>query len=267
MYPATGPSESMAHAGPMTRSVHDAAILLGAIAGPDERDRCSLPAADGSSYSAGLGQGVGGLKFGWSPDLGHIPVEPEVLAVAEQASRAFQQLGATLDVPRLDLPNPEPILDLIYGSIQVGNHGTRPPHELAEMDQDLVAYIEAHRHLSATDVGQAAMARARYWDAMRRVFNEYDLLVTPTLSVDAFEIGIVGPRAVAGQPVSHLAWTLCYPFNLTGQPAATVPCGFTRAGLPVGLQIIGPRFADALVLRAAAAFEMARPWADKQPVL
>jgi len=266
MYPSAGPSESLAHAGPMTHSISDAACLLDVIAGPDERDRNSLPASNGS-FANGLRNGVRGLRVAWSPDLGHIPVEPEVQRVAESASHAFAELGAVLDLPQLNLPNPEPVLDVIYGAVQVGNHGARPADELAEMDQDLVRYVDAHRYLSAAEIGQAAMARARYWDGMRQVFENYDLLVTPTLSVTAFELGIVGPTQVAGRSVSHLAWTLCYPFNLTGQPAATVPCGFTSAGLPVGLQIIGPRFADALVLRAAAAFEAARPWADRHPPL
>ena len=93
----------------------------------------------------------------------------------------------------------------------------------------------------------------------------FDVLVTPTISVPAFELGIVGPDEVAGKQVVHLAWTLAYPFNLTGQPAVTVPCGFTSGGLPVGLQIVGKRYADGAVLRAAAAFEAARPWADRRP--
>jgi aspartyl-tRNA(Asn)/glutamyl-tRNA(Gln) amidotransferase subunit A len=203
----------------------------------------------------------------WSPDLGHIPVDPEVRRLAESAARTFGELGAELDAPELGLPDPAPILKVMYAGIQAGSHGRRPLEQLAEMDPDLVALIEEGRRISIVDYGQAMVARAAYWDAMRQVSERYNLLVTPTISVAAFEIGMVGPTTVDGEPVVHLGWTLCYPFNFTGQPAVTVPCGFTGDGLPVGLQIVGRRFADADVLRAAAAFESARPWADRRPSL
>jgi len=102
-------------------------------------------------------------------------------------------------------------------------------------------------------------------DALRRFFERYDLLLTPTLALPAFPLGLVGPREVAGREVTHLGWTLCYPFNYSGQPAISVPAGWTASGLPVGLQIIGRRLEDALVLRAAATFEQLRPWAGKRP--
>jgi aspartyl-tRNA(Asn)/glutamyl-tRNA(Gln) amidotransferase subunit A len=135
------------------------------------------------------------------------------------------------------------------------------------MDPDLVAIAKQGARLTAVQVGQAMAARAAYWDRMCRAFEQFDVLVTPTISVPAFALGIVGPTEVAGRSVVHLAWTLAYPFNLTGQPAVTVPCGFTESGLPVGLQIVGRRYADGAVLRAAAAFEGARPWAARRPPL
>jgi len=100
---------------------------------------------------------------------------------------------------------------------------------------------------------------------LRRFFERYDLLITPTVCLPAFSLGIVGPREVAGREVTHLGWTLCYPFNYSGQPAVSVPAGFTASGLPVGLQIVGRRGEDALVLRAAATFEALRPWASRRP--
>ncbi len=283
-YPSPGAAELIAHLGPMTRTVADAALLLDVITGPDERDRFSLPApeerfadvAGGSSRlrpsteqvrCAGSGRTEGMWRVAWSPDLGHIPVDPEVLELAEPAARAFADFGCEVEAPDLDLPDPAPILQVIYAGNQAGAHGQRPPEQLAEMDPGLVELIEEGRRLSIVDYGQAMVARAAYWDTMRRVFERYDLLVTPTISVPPFELGIVGPTVVNGRPVNHLGWTLCYPFNLTGQPAVTVPCGFTAAGRPVGLQIVGRRFADADVLQAAAAFEQARPWADRRPPL
>jgi aspartyl-tRNA(Asn)/glutamyl-tRNA(Gln) amidotransferase subunit A len=263
-YPAAGGAELHAHLGPMTRTVRDAALLLDVVAGPDERDRFSLPAPDRPFVDAIEG-GVRGWRVAWSPDLGHIPVDPEVRRIAEGAVQVFGQIGAELDAPDLGLPDPAPILKIMYAGIQAGSHGRRPSEQLAEMDPDLVALIEEGRRISIVDYGQAMVARTAYWDAMRQVFERYDLLITPTISVPAFELGIVGPTTVDGRPVVHLGWTLCYPFNFTGQPAVTVPCGFTGDGLPVGLQIVGRRFADADVLRAAAAFESARPWADGRP--
>jgi len=263
-YPSPGPAELNASLGPMTRTVGDAALLLDVIAGPDERDRFSL-AADRGSFAAALDGTVQGLRIAWSPDLGHIPVEPGVAKIAMDGAQTFADLGCVVEAPDLGLPDPAPILQTLYAANQAGSHGRRPPSELAEMDPGLVALIEEGRRLTAVDLGQMAIARAAYWNAMCRVLERYDLLMTPTISVAPFELGIVGPRTVAGKPVIHLGWTLCYPFNLTGQPAATVPCGFTNDGLPVGLQIVGRRFADAMVLRAAAAFEGARPWIHHRP--
>jgi aspartyl-tRNA(Asn)/glutamyl-tRNA(Gln) amidotransferase subunit A len=135
------------------------------------------------------------------------------------------------------------------------------------MDPGLVEIARRGAQLTAVEVGLAMAARSAYWDRMCRAIEPFDVLVTPTVSVPAFELGIVGPDSVDGRPVAHLAWTLAYPFNQTGQPAITVPCGFTGDGLPVGLQIVGKRNADDAVLRAAAAFETARPWADRRPPL
>jgi aspartyl-tRNA(Asn)/glutamyl-tRNA(Gln) amidotransferase subunit A len=133
------------------------------------------------------------------------------------------------------------------------------------MDPELVAYAEASAGLAVTDYLGAVMARQALVDTLRRFFERYDLLLTPTLGLPAFPLGVVGPREVAGREVTHLGWTLCYPFNYSGQPAVSVPAGWTASGLPVGLQIIGRRLEDALVLRAAATFEKLHPWAARRP--
>jgi len=265
-FPSPGPNELAAHAGPMTRTVRDAALFLDVLAGPDERDRFSLPATD-ENYLATCEEGVRGWRVAWSPDLGHIPVDPEVRGIVEEAARAFTEVGCEVVEPDLGLPDPEPILAVLYPSVQAAGHHWRSPEQHAEMDPGLVAIAARGAEFSAVDVGRAMAARSAYWDRMCRAFETFDVLVTPTISVPAFETGIVGPTEVDGTPIVHLAWTLAYPFNLTGQPAITVPCGFTSDGLPVGLQIVGRRHADAAVLRAAAAFEAARPWADRRPPL
>ena len=265
-FPSPGANELAAHAGPMTRTVRDAALFLDVLAGPDERDRFSLPATDERFLAATEG-GVRGWRVAWSPDLGHIPVDPVVRRIAEDAVRAFADLGCDVDSPDLGLPDPEPILGVLYPSVQAAGHALRSAEEHAEMDPGLVEIARQGARYSAVDVGRAMAARSAYWDRMWRAFEQFDVLVTPTIAVPPFETGIIGPTEVDGRPVVHLGWTLAYPFNLTGQPAITVPCGFTDAGLPIGLQIVGRRFADAAVLRAAAAFEEARPWADRRPPL
>ncbi|MFH1169868.1 MAG: amidase family protein [Chloroflexota bacterium] len=119
---------------------------------------------------------------------------------------------------------------------------------------------------TAAEYIAACSRQLAYWDALRPFFEQYDLLLTPTVAVPPFELGSFGPREIDGQRVSPIGWmAFTYPFNLTGQPAASVPCGWTDEGLPVGLQIIGRRFADVAVLRAAAAFEQALPWAGRRP--
>jgi aspartyl-tRNA(Asn)/glutamyl-tRNA(Gln) amidotransferase subunit A len=218
-------------------------------------------------YSESVEGGVNGWRVAWSPDLGHIPVDPEVRAICEEAARAFAELGATFSEPDLGLPDSEPILAVLYPFAQAAGHGARTPEEYAEMDPGLVAMAKDGAKLSAVTIGQTMARRAQYWDKMWRAFETFDVLVCPTIAVPPFETGIIGPTQVNGRDVVHLAWTLAYPFNHTGQPAITVPCGFTRSGLPVGLQIVGRRHADGAVLRAAAAFESARPWADRRPSL
>ncbi|MGE3908580.1 MAG: amidase [Chloroflexota bacterium] len=264
--PSSGAGELSAHAGPMTRTVRDAALMLDVIAGPDDRDRFSLPATS-ERYSESVEGGVNGWRIAWSPDLGHIPVDPEVREICQTAYQAFGELGATLSEPDLGLFDPEPMLGVLYPFNQAAGHGARPPEQHAVMDPGLVAIAKEGAKLTAVQIGHAMAQRVQYWDRMCRAFEQFDVLVSPTIAVPPFELGIVGPTQVNGRDVVHLAWTLAYPFNFTGQPAITVPCGFTRSGLPVGLQIIGKRYADGAVLRAAAAFESARPWANRRPSL
>jgi aspartyl-tRNA(Asn)/glutamyl-tRNA(Gln) amidotransferase subunit A len=134
------------------------------------------------------------------------------------------------------------------------------------MDAGLVDLIRSAERLSATDYVVAVMERDAVWERVQDFFTRYDLLLTPTMPTTAFAAGVPIPRLVAGRATSGFGYTpFTFPFNLTGQPAITVPCGMAADGLPVGLQIIGRRYADGTVLRAAAAFESVRPWADRMP--
>lgn len=259
--------ETLSHAGPMTRTVRDAALFLNVLAGHDERDRLSLPAT-GIDYLAAIEGGVRGLRVAFSPDLGYAAVDPEVADLVAQAAAVFSDLGCEVEEVNPGFADPYPILDTIWATAQAGTHRRDFEQARDQLDPGRVAVIEAGFEIAGADLAQANMRRADFADLVRRFMEPWDLLLTPTLPVTAFNAGDDHPGEVAGQPTSYLGWTtFTYPFNLTGQPAATVPCGFASNGLPVGLQIVGHLHADATVLRAAAAFEEARPWADKRPPL
>jgi aspartyl-tRNA(Asn)/glutamyl-tRNA(Gln) amidotransferase subunit A len=265
-YPPS-PAESLSHVGPMARTVRDTALLLDVLAGPDERDRTSLPPL-GARFVEALEGDTRGLRVAWSRDLGYAVVEPEVAALAEQAARRFTELGGVLEEAHPGFSDPYDAWSvLFYAGIGAMLEG-QPPGWRAVVDPELVRTVDSVRSLTAFDYARAGFARAALWDTVRRFFERYDLLLTPSLAVAAFPVGMNMPEQIAGQPATGLRWSpFTYPFNMTGQPAISVPCGWTANGLPVGLHIIGRRFADALVLRAAAAFEALQPWADRWPEL
>jgi aspartyl-tRNA(Asn)/glutamyl-tRNA(Gln) amidotransferase subunit A len=265
MYPAVGGHELVAHVGPLARTVRDAALMMNVIARHDARDAFALP-DDGVDYLAACDQRGAPLRIAWSADLGFAAVEPETREIAAAAAQAFTEIGG-LEVADAspDLGDPSWILQTLYGGAQAGAHAARPPEQKAQMDPALVAYAEAAAGQTVVEHVKAVAARQVMVDTLRRFFERYDLLLTPTLGLPAFPLGLVGPPTVAGRAVTHLGWTLCYPFNYSGQPAISVPAGWTASGLPVGLQIVGRRLEDALVLRAAAAFETLRPWAARRP--
>ena len=272
LYPAPGGHELVAHVCPLARTVRDVALLMNAIAHYDRRDPFALP-DDGVDYLAACDQplvrprGGSPVRVAWSADLGFAPVERETREIAAAAARAFGEMGLDVEEASPDLGDPSMILRTLYGGAQAGAHAARPPEQKAQMDPELVAYAEASAALGLVDYFRAVVARQAMVDALRRFFERYDLLLTPTLGLTAFPLGLVGPREVAGREVTHLGWTLCYPFNYSGQPAISIPAGWTASGLPVGLQIVGRRLEDELVLRAAAAFETLRPWAARRPIL
>src|SRR5438552_4688994 len=266
MYPAAGGNELVAHVCPLARTVRDAALMMNVIARYDRRDPFALP-DDGVDYLAACEAPLGGapLRIAWSANLGFAPVESETREIVASAARAFEDIGVKVEEISPDLGDPSWILRTLYGGAQAGAHAARPPEQKARMDPGLVAYAEASASLSVAEYLKAVAARQAMVDVLRRFFERYDLLLTPTLCLPAFPLGIIGPREVAGREVTHLGWTLCYPFNYSGQPAISIPAGWTTNGLPVGIQIVGRRLEDAQVLRVAAAFEMVRPWAARRP--
>lgn len=259
--------ETLAHTGPMARTVRDAALLLDVIAGPDERDRLSLPAGQ-ADYLAACDGDVRGLRVAWSADLGYAAVDPEVRAIAEAAARRFAaDLGCRVEEAHPGFADPGDAIRLLFYAGVAANLAGQSAERRALLDPDLArALAEETEGRTAIDYVLATSTRQAVWDRCRRFFAGYDLLLTPAVAVPPFAAGEEGPREVAGRAVARLGWTpFTYPFNLTGQPALTVPAGWTAAGLPVGLQIVGRRFDEATVLRAGAAFEAAQPWAARRP--
>jgi Asp-tRNA(Asn)/Glu-tRNA(Gln) amidotransferase A subunit family amidase len=258
---------SLAHLGPLTRTVADAALMMEVMAGPDDRDPLSLPGAR-VAFRRELKKGIRGLKIAWSLNLGYAVVDGRVKGAVESAVKAFSEVGAKLEEARPDFPPMHDAFQLIFAAGCAGSIGDRLEEWKDRLDPGLVRLTEIGLKANAADYVRATNRSHFLWEKMQAFFEKYDLLLTPTLSVPPFPVGVDWPRDVAGQkvhPLNYLAFT--YPFNLTGQPAASVPCGWTGDGLPIGLQIVGKRFADVTVLRAAAAFEEARPWADRWPDL
>jgi len=253
------------HAGPMTRTVADAALMLGVMAGADDADMSCLDAPV-PDYLGQLERGVRGLRIAFSPDLGTLRVDPEVATVVADAALAFESLGARVEVVKPGFADTHDMIRLIWGAHYIGNYGQFLDEWRSRMDPGLVACMEEARRWTAQEYVAMRGRKIAYWDSVRPLFERYDLLLTPTISVAAFEVGRLNP---AGWPQHAWDWfpwaSFSYPFNFTGQPAATVPAGFTPAGLPVGLQIVGRRLAEVTVLQAARAFETARPWADRRP--
>jgi aspartyl-tRNA(Asn)/glutamyl-tRNA(Gln) amidotransferase subunit A len=258
--------ETLSHTGPMTRTVRDAAMVLDALAGPDDRDRFSLPADAGPSYLESCEGGLAGLSVAWSADLGHATVDPEVAEICAKAAEDFEALGCHVEVVTPGWDNPEEIFRAIAPAEIYGAWGDRLEDGADRLDRSLVALLKYGEGITARQYLAATARRQEFWTEVQRFLARFDLLITPTVAVPAFPVARPAVKEIDGRPVSPLGWIpFCFPFNLTGQPAASVPVGFTSAGLPVGLQIVGRRFADRTVLAASAAFEAAHPWAARRP--
>jgi len=258
-------NDQTTHNGPMTRAVADAALMLSVTAGPDERDRTSLEGAP-EDYMGQLQRGVKGLRVAWSADLGGLTVDPEVAEVARRAARAFEELGAIVEEVKPGFADSNQMIRCMWAAHEAGNYGQYLAEWRDRMDPGLVACIEDGLRYSMVDYIQMKGRKIAFWDSVRPLFETHSLLLTPSLSVAAFPVGRLNPAHWSQHAWDWLPWaSFTYPFNFTGQPAASVPAGFTPAGLPVGLQIVGRRFADLTVLQASAAFEQARPWAARRP--
>ena len=255
-YPLS-PFGSVAHLGPHTMSVMDAALMMNVMKRPDARDWTSLP-YDPVDYTSGLNDGIKGLRIAYSPTLGFAQnVHPEIASAVADAVKVLESLGA--HVEQID-PGFEDPLDIttglwFLGAWTVWNTLTAAQQSVA--DPDFKAEAELGARLTALEIQQLNQRRGVLGSMMRQFMQGFDLLVTPAVAVPAFDALPAGHSPLS--PASMLGWTpFSYPFNLTQQPASTIPCGLTQDGLPMGLQFVGPMFGDALVLRASKAYENTR---------
>lgn len=253
---------TLSNVGPMTRSVRDAALMMNVMARPDSRDWYSLPFDSREDYTKGLKDGVKGLRIAYSPNLGFVEddkIDPEVAASVAEAVKVFKKLGAKVTKTNPDLQglDPRDIENIHWtGNCHVLLKGFAPEKQ-ALMDPGLLRAAEHGGRHSVETFVRATHQRQTLGYLFNQFFNDYDLLLTPTMAMPAFNVG--EPAAYGGDGVD-IGWTpFTLTFNLTRQPAATIPCGLTRTGLPIGLQIVGPHYADALILRAAHAYERERP--------
>ncbi|MEU5987712.1 amidase [Spirillospora sp. NPDC047418] len=258
-YPAS-PFGTLAHTGPMTNTVADAALLLDAVCGADGRDWSALPPPD-VPFAEGGADDLTGLRVAFSPDLGFATrVDPEVAASVAAAAEFFTELGAKVEQADPGLGgDPVEEFEVLWfaGAAKVVEH--LAPEARARLDPGLREICEQGARYSAVEYLTATARRMELGRRMGLFHERYDLLLTPTMPIAAFEAGREAP---AGSPSPRwTSWTpFTYPFNMTQQPAANLPCGFTADGLPIGLQVVGARHADALVMTACAAYERARPW-------
>jgi aspartyl-tRNA(Asn)/glutamyl-tRNA(Gln) amidotransferase subunit A len=260
---------SLAHTGPIARTVADTALLLEVIAAHDLRDAASLPVAP-RSFDVTPGR-LDGLKIGSSVDLGFAAVDADVRGAFQSAVETLAGLGAAL-VPGCVALAPdmlERILKPIAYTEQAAAVAARSGEALAASEDDYRDVIAAGRKYSGVDYLEAGYRRNALRSSFLELFQSVDALVTPTVAVTAFGAGELGVDRIAGVAVDrHLGWSpFSWPINLAGLPAATIPCGFDGNGLPIGLQIVAPWLGEPLILRIAAAFEHARPWAQFRPGL
>jgi len=267
-YPSALAWDSYSVEGPMARTVADTALMLSVMAGPDDRAPLSYEVDTRQLAAATRAPSVKGWRMAWTVDLGGLVlVDDEVRAIFEQAVGAFRALGARVEAACPDMSDVPEIVRLTRGLLMVARHADKLAEHRAVLQAGLVENTEAGLALSPREIAEGELRRTRQWHRVREFFETCEVWLTPTMAVPPFPIEHPHILEVNGKPVgkamqrSHLT----YAFSVLGLPAISIPCGFTRAGLPVGLQIVGKRRGESAVLRAAAAFEAAQPWSGRVP--
>ncbi|MFX0080721.1 MAG: amidase [Candidatus Hodarchaeota archaeon] len=273
---------TLVNKGPLTRNVKDAALMLDALIGADDIDRYSLPRPTYSFYEM-LKEKPKQLKIGYTLDLGnlqvlHSEVEKSVLNAVEK----FEEFDWSVEKSNINLLSPKELL--ARGKVKILNYSMpwwvlwtyglgyflksaiNKNREI--MDPELVEMAEVGYSFSPETINLAEIQREIVYDNICNHFKEYDILVTPTLACPAFELGISSPTKIEGKDAPLGSWSpYTHPFNMSGHPAASIPCGWSSDGLPIGMQIVGKRLDDITVLQVSKAFEEIAPWQDKKPKL
>jgi amidase len=267
-YPSVLAWDTYSVEGPMARTVADAALMLSAMAGDDERSPLSYEVDTGEFLRAVRAPSVKGWRIAWTPDLGELmAIDDEVRAIFERAVGVFRAAGARVAKAGPDLSEVPEIVRLTRGLLMVARHADKLPEHRAVLQPGLVENTEQGLALTSVEVARGELLRTRLWQRVQAFQTDHDLLLTPTSATPPFPIEHPHVVEINGRPVGKAMQRsyLTYAFSVLGLPAISIPCGFTRQGLPVGLQIVGKRRGEASVLRAAAAFEAAQPWSRYVP--
>ncbi|MFC3609185.1 amidase [Stutzerimonas tarimensis] len=263
-------TEMLSHAGPITRTVRDSALLFDILSGPDARDHLSLPAPD-AFYLDACEQPLRPLRVAFCSTLFDVPVDPQVAqAVAAAAKLAERRLQCRVEPLTLDWHDPIRTFETLWVAGRGIAYGEALKSRLDQLDPGFARLIGKAGQYRLGDYLDAIKARAAFASQVHELFEQYDLLITPTLPILPFAAEATGPEGYPCDPDSAVPWAawtpFTYPFNLSGNPAASLPCGWSPEGLPIGLQVIGPRFAEASVLQFCAALEAINPWDRLPPV-
>ncbi|QLH22770.1 amidase [Streptomyces sp. Rer75] len=266
-WPAANAWTTLSVKGPMARTVADTALLLSAMAGPDPRSPIALE-EPGARFARPLDRDLTGLRVAWSPDLGGlVPVEPEVAAVVEASAGVFEDLGCVVERACPDLSEGEEVFRTQRAALFEVAFGPLMDRHPEGLKRTIRENAEAGRRLTGPEVARAEVLHTALFHRVRAFFERYDVLLLPVSQVPPFDIGIEYPTEVAGVAMGdYLEWMRsAYLVTSTGSPALSVPAGFTPAGLPVGLQIVGPHRADFAVLQIGHAFEQATGYGRRRP--
>lgn len=250
--------------GPMTRCVADAALMLNELARPDAQDWYALP-WDDRDWRGALGGGVEGLRIAYAPGLGRAIVDDEVRALTDAAAACFAEMGATVEDPGPVFEPLEPAMTALWLAGFAASLRATPENRRHLLDPRFRQVAERGLGVTMAEYHASIVHRDRLGSAMGLFHQRYDLLLTPTLPTPAPTVDT--PYHSQGLHRWNHATPFTVPFNLTGQPGASIPCGLTRGGLPVGLQIVAAKYREDLVLRASAAFEAQRPMVWPHPAI
>jgi aspartyl-tRNA(Asn)/glutamyl-tRNA(Gln) amidotransferase subunit A len=251
------PALTLWHQGPISRTVTDAALMLTVIARPDSRDWYQAPPLN-LDYRQGLEDGIRRMRIAYSPDMGYAKVDPEVARIVREGVQRFAELGATVEEIELKLDDPISMMQPMWAVALALAVAPMSAAQRELCDQPMLELAAPGFHLSALEYRQVEKQRETFARRMLALHQQYDLLITPQLATTAFAVNHEVPPNT--EMKRWWQWSpFTYAFNLTQQPAATLPCGFASNGLPVTMQLVGTKFADALVLRAARAYERAHP--------